>query len=242
MLAFDSVQVYRNVSMQLHSATLQHKPHKPTRFSEILFASFKANPESPSAKRIERMLSLLVAADRYTDERDSAQSDLEKLKGESDAFSWAHKYQASKRAYIQTLKEIEKALEQYQWRATVSAESDKGHFQYELCCIADPKSGPLGDWEGALVARLLELTKRPGAISRFRRCSECHEWFYATTGHQRFCGDSCRRRQAAQDPEFKEKRATYMRETYRPREKKADALSRRQAAQVLSGKSKKGGK
>jgi hypothetical protein len=107
-----------------------------------------------------------------------------------------------------------------------------------------PSKKPQSSWESMesfMVASLLEALNS-GEISRYRRCSECHQWFYAVRGHQHFCGDSCRRKHEAQSPAFKQKRATYMRETYRPNEKRKDALAKRQAARELSQKSKKGGK
>ena len=91
------------------------------------------------------------------------------------------------------------------------------------------------------VGTLLRLARKPGELSRLRRCSECLQWFHAIKGHQQFCGVSCRRRHQAQDPEFKEKRAAYMRER-RIDEKEEEAQSKRQAARVLSEKVKKGGR
>jgi hypothetical protein len=107
---------------------------------------------------------------------------------------------------------------------------------------ARPEKAPV-NWEylgTRMVSYLLKALDR-GEISRFRRCSECQQWFYAIRGHQHFCGDVCRRKHEAQSPAFKERRAAYMREKYRPREKRKDALGKRQARQVLSEESKKGG-
>lgn len=94
-------------------------------------------------------------------------------------------------------------------------------------------------WEPFLVSHLLKAVDK-GEISRFRRCSECQKWFYAIRGHQHFCGDVCRRKHEAQSPAFKEKRARYMREKYRPDQKRKDERAKRQAG--FSKKSKKGGK
>ena len=107
-----------------------------------------------------------------------------------------------------------------------------------------PSKRPQSSWESMesfLVASLLKAVDK-GEISRFRRCSECHQWFYAIRGHQHFCSEVCRRQHEAQSPAFKEKRAAYMRETYRPDQKRKDERGKRQAARVLSDKSKKGGK
>ena len=94
-------------------------------------------------------------------------------------------------------------------------------------------------WEPLLVSHLLKAVDK-GEISRYRRCSECQQWFYAIRGHQHFCGDVCRRKHEAQSPTFKEKRARYMRETYRPDQKRNDERAKRQAG--FKEKSKKGGK
>jgi len=75
-----------------------------------------------------------------------------------------------------------------------------------------------------MVSYLLEALNK-GEISRFRRCSECQKWFYAIRGHQHFCGDVCRRKHEAQNPAFKEKRRTYMRERYRPLQKELEKRS-----------------
>ena len=55
-----------------------------------------------------------------------------------------------------------------------------------------------------------------GQIDTWRKCADCSRWFYARTEHQRYCADRCRRHYSASSPEFKEKRARYMREKYRP--------------------------
>lgn len=207
--------------MKARTATLHSKKQGARGYPEILFRYFENDPESASVKRVERMLSLLSAAEKYAIEHESI-SDLDTMKHASAGVGlveWGRRYHASRNAYVRTLEEIDKALRHYQWRATVSEKSNDGHFQYTLYCVADPKSGPLGDWEGSVVSHLLELSRKRGELSRFRLCPQCGGWFYAITGHQRFCGDSCRRQNAAQNPEFKEKRRTYMRERYRPLQK-----------------------
>lgn len=209
--------------------TLRNIPKDAGFWEAILFSQFREGSDKPDVKRVEKMLSLLVAAERHSHEcRTIASARHGRLKGASEALNWAHQYQDSRRAYVRTLAQIDEALQRYQWRAIVSQESDGERFQYELYCVANPKSR-YGDWEGTTVAHLLKLTERPGEISRFRQCSECHEWFYGVTGHQQFCGDSCRRRHAAQNPEFKEKRRIYMRERYRPMQKELEQRSVRNA-------------
>lgn len=96
------------------------------------------------------------------------------------------------------------------------------------------------DMTGAfMVGSLLEAVNK-AEISRFRRCSECRQWFYAIRGYQHFCGEVCRRKHEAQSPAFKEKRARYMRETYRPREKREEAASKQQAGFSKTAKRRRG--
>jgi len=126
------------------------------------------------------------------------------------------------------------------WKYSEYTESHLAQRDQLLTHVKEPQPS----WESMesfMVASLLKAVNE-GDISRFRRCLDCHKWFYAIRGHQHFCGDTCRRRHEAQSPAFKEKRALYMRETYRPREKRKDERAKRQAARVLSEKSKKVGK
>lgn len=68
------------------------------------------------------------------------------------------------------------------------------------------------------------------AVHRIRRCHrlECRKWFFAVTDHQKYCGDTCRKRDAAQDESFKEKRRLYMRK-YRIDRAEDEERSKRQA-------------
>jgi len=69
------------------------------------------------------------------------------------------------------------------------------------------------------------------AVNRIRRCRrpECGKWFFAVTGHQKYCSDHCRKTDAQQGSEFKRKRAEYMRERYRPIKRQRDARADAQA-------------
>jgi hypothetical protein len=72
-------------------------------------------------------------------------------------------------------------------------------------------------------------------VHRIRRCHylPCHKWFFAVTDHQKYCGDTCRKKDASQGKSFKEKRAAYMKE-YRNKEAEMDARSK----QLAKGKGK----
>lgn len=73
------------------------------------------------------------------------------------------------------------------------------------------------------------------AVHRIRRCHrlECRKWFFAVTDHQKYCGDTCRKRDAAHSESFKEKRRIYMMK-YRSEEADRNEKAKRMA----KGKSK----
>ncbi len=73
------------------------------------------------------------------------------------------------------------------------------------------------------------------AVHRIRRCHrpQCRKWFFAVTEHQKYCGENCRKRDAQQGPEFKKKRAEYMKK-YRREEEEREARAKR----LAKGKSK----
>jgi hypothetical protein len=71
-----------------------------------------------------------------------------------------------------------------------------------------------------------DLHRGPARILRFRKCRECVAWFYAVTDPQIYCSESCRKRNASHSPEFKKKRAEYMKQ-YRIDQAKLDAQAMR---------------
>jgi hypothetical protein len=79
------------------------------------------------------------------------------------------------------------------------------------------------------------IVQNIGAVHRIRRCHhpQCRKWFFAMTEHQKYCGDSCRKRDAAQGESFKETRRLYMKK-YRKDQAERDA----QAKRLAKGKSK----
>ena len=202
-----------------------------------LFAPLSEHVSEPAVKRVENVLNLLVSADRL------AREQREKFRFyERSGKDWRREdrksFQESLDASTRTCKLLNGALRKYPtlpcaiWLA--------GKFEITERPVTT-STGQQAYWERGAVGKLLSLAKKPGGLSLLRRCSECSHWFYANRPHQQFCGEPCRRRHTAQDPVFKEKRATYMREVYRaviqPRE---DARAKQQAG--FSGKSKKGGK
>jgi hypothetical protein len=204
-----------------------------TGWDKVLFSQFKEHPTKPEVKRVERILSLLAAAETHL----SAWRNFDPLSGAPDVSEFLDGYKVLtgfKRAYFASLEQLEAALKRYHWRSAISGNIDG--FKEELVCETNAKNKS-ANWENAVVRFLLEMTKQPGALSRFRRCDECQDWFHAATNHQRFCGDECRKRHASRNPTFKEKRRVYMRDRYRPQQKERNDRS---LAMARSTRQKKG--
>jgi hypothetical protein len=68
------------------------------------------------------------------------------------------------------------------------------------------------------------------AVPRIRRCRrlQCRNWFFAVTDHQKYCGDTCRKRDASRGESFKKKRREYMKK-YRRDEAERDQKAKRLA-------------
>lgn len=135
-------------------------------------------------------------------------------------------------------------LPPHDWLGTVNSELQRYPRLHSV--LVDPFTGRLtsdtlpcgGDkWENNAIDAILALL-REDQLFRLRRCTVCPKWFYALRDRQnhRFCSIECRQKLHSQSPEFKSKRADYMREKYRPFQKDQDANAQQQAKRV-SGKS-----
>jgi len=223
--------------MKAHTSTLRGKTNRDGEMD--LFTQLREHATEPAVKRVENVLGLLVAADTL------AREQREKVRVyERSGKDWRREdgksFRESLDASSRTWRLLNAALRPYP--TLPLAQGGIGRFEI-IDRPVTSSTGRWAPWERRAVGTLLNLAKKPGELSRLRHCSECGQWFYAIRGHQQFCGESCRRRHTAQDPVFKEKRAAYMRETYRAKiEPEKEERSRRQAARVLSEKSKKGGK
>ena|GEM_PF-6334549 len=228
-------KVYCNVVMKSQTHTLRNKVDKDGEME--LFAPLREHATEPAVKRVENVLTLLVAADTLAREQ---REQVRLCERSGEAVQRSKSFRESLLASARTSQLLNAALLRYP--TLPLAQGRFGRFEI-IDRPVTSSTGRWSPWECWAVGTLLNLAKKPGGLSRLRRCSECQQWFYAIRGHQQFCGESCRRRHTAQDPVFKEKRATYMRETYRAKiEPEKEERSRRQAARVLSEKSKKGGK
>lgn len=239
----------------------------------LLLDPLNEHPDEPAIKRVEEILSMLVAADAHL--REQVRRLHEWPEGAGPEFLDNHeKMKDSERAYYQTLELLNIKLSRYRWEATLSGDIDGfrskiapayrkdkwgysgrgARFDYTelwryseytesflaqrdklLTRVEEPQAG----WqvmESFMIARLLDAVNE-GEISRFRRCAVCRRWFYASRGHQQFCGAACRRSHEAQNPAFKEKRRRYMRERYRPLQKE---LEQRSVKNAKTAKQKKG--
>jgi hypothetical protein len=79
------------------------------------------------------------------------------------------------------------------------------------------------------ISHFLEHYLPSGKIGRFRTCLECRKWFFAVVDHQKYCSEKCRLRHVAHSDEFREKRARYMRERYRPLIEELEQQAKRKA-------------
>jgi hypothetical protein len=130
--------------------------------------------------------------------------------------------QSFNRAYWGCLKEIERLGKRYRWSPTVRG----GGFLGLTRMFTWNKRTEDEAWENWALFWLLNHVESsglaPSRILRFRQCRQCSEWFYALTDHQLYCSSACRQRFHASSQEFREKRARYMKDRYRPRERQQD--------------------
>jgi hypothetical protein len=141
------------------------------------------------------------------------------------------------------LVELNARLSEYEWNPVVrNSVTVNSYFQISFEAGPNPalvKPGPFGeriDFNTPSGAAFFEnravqwIVQNVGAVHRIRRChrSQCRKWFFAVTDHQKYCGASCRKRDAAQGDDFKEKRRLYMRK-YRDDESEREARAKRLA-------------
>ncbi len=150
---------------------------------------------------------------------------------ESIRLSSASEGDAQRADRARVLKDLNARLSGYKWHPTLAAYTEQ-HFYFHV-----RYSFHAANHEEATENQAVEwLMRHTAEIHRIRRCRrpQCRKWFFAVTDHQKYCGENCRKRDAQQGPEFKRKRAEYMRDTYRPRQKEIDARAKR----LARGKSK----
>jgi hypothetical protein len=224
---------YRNYGMTPKVLTLRKK--QADGWDASLLVPLREQPTNPAVQRVEKVLSLLVAADTCAGEQREFIGYLRAP--DHHQAERAAEFDESLREARRVCRLIDAALSHYkmEWLVGVAI----GGF-WIAPRIAVKGNDRWAHWEARAVGALLRFANKPGELSRFRRCAECRQWFYAADSKQRFCGPPCYRRHESQKPAFKEQRARYMSETYRPREKKEEAESKRQVGFSEPAKGKRG--
>jgi hypothetical protein len=213
---------------------------------ELVFDLIERVPKSPAARRVQRILELLVTAEesRVAILRDGLKGGrsregtehIEEAKRRHHPLSgfstWLPLYRFAdnaiekrNRQYREALRELQTLLIHYHWRPTV--EDRLYHFLGQR--LLWDRTNPADTEENRAVQFLFEQIdgfKGPARILRFRKCRECTAWFYALTDHQIYCKESCRKRDHSHNKSFKEKRRIYMKE-YRSNEAERDARASR---------------
>jgi hypothetical protein len=187
-----------------------------------LFTPLREYATEPAVKRVDKVLSLLVAADTLAREQREQMRLLER-----SGKDWHHSkpFMESLGTSARTWGQLNAELMRYP--TLPLSQGRPGKFEIVERPVTS-STGRWAPWQRWAVGTLLNLAKKPGKLSRLRRCLECGQWFYAIRGHQQFCGESCRRRHTAQDPEFKAKRADYMKQ-YRMDEVEREVRAKRLA-------------
>ena len=199
----------------------------------LLFWEFQHHATLPEVIRVEKLLSLLVAAETHRQHSLITRVPI----AAPDFVHYARGLSEAKCAYQETLELVTDALKRYRWNSSVEGNAGGFHEVLEGNSTDSEYSG----WEHGVVRLLLGKIGTPGELLRFRRCSDCANWFYASTSHQRFCSPSCRRRYTADNAEFKAKRRNYMKNVYRPQQKQQEVRSKVVAAGLIHNE-KKGAK
>ncbi len=223
------------------------KDHSAPHAREMILDLIERVPKSAAAKRVERILELLVTAEQCRVEifRDGFAVGLSAVRKETlDESDRLHipqkgfecslplcrfsdkKVEELNRKFTNALRELQALLIRYQWRPTV--EDRYYHSLGQRLLWYQTKARDTEENRAVQFLLLMEIGGSPGLlmeiggsrrILRYRRCRECNAWFYAITDHQKFCKVGCRKCYTSHSPEFKKKRAEYMRKKYRPAEK-----------------------
>jgi len=128
------------------------------------------------------------------------------------------------------LKDLNARLSGYKWHPEIApSREQQSYFDVSYSFHA-------ANHEEATENRaVVYLMRNTAKIHRIRRCRrpECRKWFFAVTDHQKYCSENCRKRDAQQGPEFKRKRAEYMKKYRRD-----EAERNERAKHFAKGKSK----
>jgi hypothetical protein len=223
------------------------REHSAPQAREMILDLIERVPRTTAAKRVERILELLITAEQCRAEifRNGFAVGLRAVRKETlDASNRLHipqkgfecslplcrfanpKVEELNRKFTNALRELQALLIRYQWRPTV--EDRYYHSLGQRLLWDQTRARDTEENRAVQFLLMMEIGGTPGLlmeigssarILRYRRCRECKAWFYAITGHQRSCSEACRKRYISHSTEFKKKRADYMRKKYRPGEK-----------------------
>ena len=209
---------------------------------------FEERPLTPAVKRVERVLDLLVTAERLRAEiyarAFSGKLPADRLASQHDFSAELRPYpdgvvgdcqfsdpitRELNEKYRRSLTELARCLKRYRSQSVVW---DSGYDWLHRMYVY-PGEHPDDFWEHTAVYWLLKFLDGPvyfaNAQNDLSDCvvarGACSRWIFAVTEHQRFCGEQCRKHYAAQSPEFKTKRRIYMKERYRPQQKELQRRS-----------------
>jgi hypothetical protein len=182
----------------------------------LLLEPLNANPESPLSTTILRVIELVQQAQRL---RRSFFREV--CRGQSsDGVMVTAGIKKLGEGWKGAVRELNKMAGRYRWRIDLAMLPDSSAFVNTHTPIARSKR------EAEEAAALALLTQFHDLAERVRRCDECSKWFFADTAWQKYCKTgACRQKHAARSPEFKEKRARYMREKYLPLKKQLKRLA-----------------
>jgi hypothetical protein len=131
---------------------------------------------------------------------------------------------------INALADINGRLSKFRWGPAIfGITQPEPHFKVRYVMIAGKINNAALELEQYATQWIVDHIE---AVQRVRRCHrpKCRKWFFAKTDHQKYCGDNCRQRDAAQGESFKEKRRLYMKK-YRSEE-----VDRNARAKMMKGK------
>jgi hypothetical protein len=227
---------------QLHTATREQLAQAA--YHRVLRKASQ-RPNSPGVRRVMKLLQLIQETERLRlelynrckEQRDNPATFPKYEKEMAFGIFSDRKQQALNIEFNDRLKTVRKQMQRYRWSPTIRS----GDFLSLKQVFTWPgRRDSEAFWENFAVFWLMGHVSgslsSPAPILRFRRCRQCSGLFYALTDHQLQCSAKCRQKFHANSPEFRAKRAAYMRERYRPQEKQRDQRQKRLARTRISNK------
>jgi hypothetical protein len=184
--------------------------------ARIVVASLNSKPN----ERTERVIGLIESCHRISQM-------IEAIKTSGGGSSSEQNAQVSS-----AVVDLNRRLGKYKWHPYVSGSmSAESHFRIHYSIVSVAFDQEVGIEHFAVQW----IVENVDAVHKIRRCrvQKCRKWFYAKTDHQKYCGETCRKKDASQGESFKEHRRVYMKR-YRKEEAARDA----RAMRLAKGKTK----